>query len=130
MTAGRLARAQAGHLIDLDTTVLVLLQQFEPVRDADKYGVGKDLLSRERILLATQLPPANQADRRAFGSTLSESLGLLDRGIRIPPAVVRTFSSAALELCSRLFSKRAKASCVSEVEFEAEPFQRRQSDQR
>jgi hypothetical protein len=51
----------------------VLFQQFEQVRDIDKYGVGKDLQSRERTLLATQLRPANQADWRALESTLSES---------------------------------------------------------
>ena len=45
----------AGRLIDLDTTLPVLSQQFEPVRDIDKQAVEKDLQSRERTLLATQL---------------------------------------------------------------------------
>ena len=48
-------RAYAGHLIDLDTTLLVLSQQFEPVRDIDKQAVEKDLQSCETTLLATQL---------------------------------------------------------------------------
>jgi hypothetical protein len=39
----------------LDTTLLVLSQQFEPVRDIDKHAVEKHLQSRERTLLATQL---------------------------------------------------------------------------
>jgi hypothetical protein len=68
----RLARL-GRRLIDLGTTLLVLLQQFEPVRDIDKYGVGKDIQSRERILHATQLRPPNQADWRALESMLSES---------------------------------------------------------
>jgi hypothetical protein len=39
----------------LDTTLLVLSQQFEPVRDIDKQTVEKDLQSCETTLLATQL---------------------------------------------------------------------------
>jgi hypothetical protein len=39
----------------LDTTLPVLLQQFEPVRDIDKQAVEKDIQNRERTLLATQL---------------------------------------------------------------------------
>jgi hypothetical protein len=38
----------------LETTLLVLSQQFEPVRDIDKQAV-EDLQSRETTLLATQL---------------------------------------------------------------------------
>jgi hypothetical protein len=44
-----------GALIDLDATLPVLWQQFEPVRDIDKQAVEKDFQSRERTLLATQL---------------------------------------------------------------------------
>jgi hypothetical protein len=39
----------------LETTLLVLSQQFEPVRDIDKQAVEQDLQSRETTLLATQL---------------------------------------------------------------------------
>jgi hypothetical protein len=39
----------------LDTTLLALLQQFEPTRDIDKHAVEKDHQGRERTLLATQL---------------------------------------------------------------------------
>jgi hypothetical protein len=45
----------AGRPIDLDATLLVLLQPFEPARDIDKHAVEKDLQSCERTLLATQL---------------------------------------------------------------------------
>jgi hypothetical protein len=38
----------------VDTTLLVLLQQFEPARDIDKHAVEKDIQSRDRTLLATQ----------------------------------------------------------------------------
>jgi len=55
-------RACAGRPIDFDTALLVLSQQFEPVRDIDKQAVDKDLQSRETTLLATRLWPANQAD--------------------------------------------------------------------
>jgi hypothetical protein len=48
-------RAYAGRLIGLDTTLLVLSQQFEPVCAVDKEAVEKDLQSREKILLARQL---------------------------------------------------------------------------
>jgi hypothetical protein len=42
--------------------LLVLSQQFEPVRDIDKQAVDKDRQSRETTLLAPQLWPTNQAD--------------------------------------------------------------------
>jgi hypothetical protein len=42
--------------------LLVLSQQFKPVRDIDKPAIDKDLQSSETTLLATQLWPANQAD--------------------------------------------------------------------
>ncbi len=49
-------RGYAGRLIDLNTTLLVLPQQFEPVRDIDKQARRKKILqSREKTLLATQL---------------------------------------------------------------------------
>jgi hypothetical protein len=48
-------RAWAGRLIDLDTTLPVLSQQFEPVRDIDKQAVEKDMQNREMTLLAAQL---------------------------------------------------------------------------
>jgi hypothetical protein len=48
MTA-RQARAYAGALIDLDTTLPVISQQFEPVCEIDKQAVEKDTESRERL---------------------------------------------------------------------------------
>jgi len=48
-------RAYAGRLIDLDTTLPGPSRRFEPVRYIDEHDVGKDLQSRERTLLATQL---------------------------------------------------------------------------
>jgi hypothetical protein len=53
---------RGARLIDFDTALLVLSQQFEPVRDIDKQAVDKDLQSRETTLLATRLWPASQAD--------------------------------------------------------------------
>ena len=47
------SRANAKRPIELDATLLVLSQQFEPVRDIDKQAVEKDIQSRERTLLAT-----------------------------------------------------------------------------
>jgi hypothetical protein len=44
-----------GAIIDLDATLPVLRQQFEPVRDIDKQAVEKDIQSPERTLLAAQL---------------------------------------------------------------------------
>ncbi|WP_334523293.1 hypothetical protein [Bradyrhizobium sp. AZCC 2230] len=74
------------------------MQQFEAAQDIDKQGLENDIQSRERISLATQLWPAGHADWRAPRSTPSISPGLLDRDIRIPPAVEPTFSTVALEL--------------------------------
>jgi hypothetical protein len=42
-------RAWAGRLIDLDTTLPVISQQFEPVCEIDKQAVEKDTESRERL---------------------------------------------------------------------------------
>jgi hypothetical protein len=44
-------RAWAGRLIDLDTTLPVISQQFEPVREIDKQAVEKAIQSRERLYL-------------------------------------------------------------------------------
>ena len=59
MTAPQARAHKARRLIDLDTTLLVLPQQFESVRDIDKQAGEKDLQSRERALLAARLGPAN-----------------------------------------------------------------------
>jgi hypothetical protein len=49
------SRANAKRPIELDATLLVLSQQFEPAYHINKKALEKDLLSRERTLLATQL---------------------------------------------------------------------------
>lgn len=121
-------RAYAGHSIDFDAILRVSRN------------------SSNRPAIPTSTPPKRSPEPRVNftyntaltgksgglarpNPTLSRSSGLPDRGVGVPPAVARTFPT----LRSTWFAvvrREAKASCSSEVELEAEPFQQQQPRQR
>jgi hypothetical protein len=70
----------------LDTTLPVLSQQFEPVRNLDRQAVDKKSSRAARGLRDTALT-ANQIDWHAPNPTVSGRSKWLDRGVRTLPAV-------------------------------------------